>query len=533
MRGERWGWKHTLRVFPLTTHLSLLTAVAPLTAQRHDALHYEIELTLSATDSILRARVSTRWRLTGARPVILDLDSALTVTGATVDARPVRWRRRGNTIVLPVTGYLGREVTTSVTYSGMPREGLLVRGSGAGRTIFADNWPDRARDWLASNDRPGDKASVAWRITAPAEFGVVATGSLTGVDTLPEGMLRRRFVNPAPVPVYTMVFGMATFTSTALSPPPCDTGCVPVMVLTTPGDSAIAISGPFRNATRMIDFFAERFGAFPYAELRHVQSTTRFGGMENATAIFYDTRAIHEGSLAEATVAHETAHQWFGDAVTQSEWHHLWLSEGFASYGAALWAEHEGGDSALSATMRSARDAVIASPVVERPILDFAITDRMKLLNANNYQKGSWVLHSLRGLVGDEVFFRGIRRYVRSYQHGNALSGDFARIMGEEAGRDLTWYFHQALTQPGYPRLGVTTEVEGSHLVITVRQLQKKSWGLFRIPNLEVALDDRTITMDVQGALTRVATHWAGDAPPRQVLVDPKGKWLLEVRGER
>jgi len=282
----------------------------------------------------------------------------------------------------------------------------------------------------------------------------------------------------------------------------------------------------------MIDVFAGLFGRFPYGELRHVQSTTRFGGMENATAIFYDTRAIHEGRLNEATVAHETAHQWFGDAVTETEWHHLWLSEGFASYGAALWAEHQGGDSALAATMRAAREAVMASPVVERPILDSTITDRMKLLNANNYQKGAWVLHSLRAMVGDEVFFRGVRRYVRTYQHRNALSRDFARIMGEEAGRDLTWYFRQALAQPGYPVLAVSTEAEGGHLIVAVRQVQKKAWGLFRMPKLEIMLDDRTIAVDVQGALTRVATHWTGEAP-RTVTVDPHNKWLLAVRGER
>ncbi len=522
------------RLFPLTAHLLPLTLWAQ-PAPRHNALHYDISLTLSATDTLLRAVVATRWRLTGARPVVLDLDSTMTVSGATVDARPVRWRRAGHTIILPVTGRAGRagrEVTTTVTYAGVPQDGLIIRGSGSGRTIFADNWPDRARHWLASNDHPGDKASVAWQITAPAGYGVVATGSLTGVDTLPAGMLRRRFMNPEPVPVYTMVVGMATFTSTSLSPLPCDTRCVPITLWTAPVDAQRALDGPFRRAGEMVDVFAGLFGRFPYAELRHVQSTTRFGGMENATAIFYDTRAIHEGRLGEGTVAHETAHQWFGDAVTQSDWHHLWLSEGFASYGAALWAEHVGGDSALSATMRSARDAVMDSPVVERPILDSAITDPTKLLNANNYQKGSWVLHTLRGLVGDEAFFRGIRRYVRSYEHGNALSKDFARIMGEEAGRDLTWYFRQALTQPGYPVLDVSTEVEAGHLLIAVRQVQKKAWGLFRIPNLEVRLDDRTITMDVQGALTRVATHWAGEGPA-SVRVDPQAHWLLKVSGER
>lgn len=530
MSGERGNPRRALRSVPLTAYLSLLTAAAPLAAQRHNALHYDIALTLPAIDSVFRAVVTTRWRLTGPQPVVLDLDSSLAVTAATVAGQPVTWRRLGSTIELPLPDAAGNDVTTSVTYSGVATDGLVIRGGGRSRTIFADNWPDRARYWLASNDHPGDKAAVSWQIDAPSMLRVVANGSVTAQDTLSGGMIRWRFENPEPIPVYTMVVGAAVFDVAVLPAAGCATRCVAVSVLTYPGDSGgIA----FRNASRMINFFSERFGRFPYSELRHVQSATRFGGMENATAIFYNGPAIHAGTLHESTVAHETAHQWFGDAVTEAEWHHLWLSEGFSSYAAALWAEHEGGEAALRATMAAARSAVMASAVLDRPILDSAITDPMRQLNPNNYQKGSWVLHTLRALVGDEAFFRGMRRYVRTYEHGNALSEDFARIMGEEAGRDLSWYFRQALRQPGHPVLEVRTEVEGGHLVISVRQAQPEAWGLFRVPNLEITVDDRTINVEVQGPLTRVATHWAGSGPPRAVRVDPHGKWLLEVRGER
>ena len=533
MRGERGEPKRAARIVRLTSYLSLLTATAPLAAQRHDALHYNISLTLPATDSVFTARVETRWRLTGPGPIILDLDSALTITAATVDRRPVRWSRRGHTVVLPVTGVAGREVTTALSYEGVPRDGLIIRGSDTGRTIFADNWPDRARRWLASHDHPRDKASVSWGIRAPAGFAVLATGSLVGVDTLPEGGLRHRFRNPEPVPVYTMVVGMDILTTTPLSPLPCDTPCVPVTLWTRPEDTRRAIEGPFARAAEMVPAFERMFGPFPYRELRHVQSTTRFGGMENATAIFYNGSAIAEARMSESTVAHETAHQWFGDAVTQSSWHHVWLSEGFATYGAALWAEHTGGDSARTAYLREARDVILASPVVDRPIIDTAITDWMRLLNPNSYQKGAWVLHSLRGLVGDSAFFRGLRRYVRTHLHKNALSADFARIMGAAAGRDLSWYFRQALRQPGYPVLDLDAQVDGGHLVLTIRQVQKESWGLFRIPNLAVRLDDRTVVVDLRGEMTRMVTHWAGERPPQTVEVDPQGWWLVQVRGER
>jgi aminopeptidase N len=525
-----------LTVIPLTVHL---LAANPLLAQdplarrwdhavlHHDALRYDITLSLPDTGAFIQAAVTAHWRMTGSGPVVLDLDSALTVRRVAVNGAAARWRREPNRVVIPVTGRRGDTVTTEVRYDGRPANGLVVRGEGAERTVFADNWPDRTRRWLATQDYPGDKASVGWTIEAPAGYSVLATGKLEGADTLPAGRVRWRFVNPEPVPTYTMVVGMARLAVTALPPTQCAVRCVPVSVVTYPADSAFAVDGPFRRAGEIVEFFAARFGPFPYGELRHVESSTIFGGMENATAIFYDEKGYRARRTAEQTVAHETAHQWFGDAVTEADWHHLWLSEGFASYGAALWAEHVGGDSALRAEMSGARAAIAASPATERPILDSAVTDRMKLLNTNNYQKGQWTLHTLRGLVGDSAFFAGLARYYRTYEHGNALSSDFARIMGEAAHQDLGWFFRQALTQPGYPVLEVTTELEGGHLLVTIRQTQKPSWGVYRMPNLELRLDDRTLRVDVEGRLTRMATHWERDRPPAVVEVDPKGWWLV------
>ena len=292
--------------------------------------------------------------------------------------------------------------------------------------------------------------------------------------------------------------------------------------------AAWAVDGPFKRAPEMIDFFSTLIAPYPYSELRHVETSTIFGGMENSTIIFYDESAYTSKRLTEGTVAHETAHQWFGDAASQRDWHHLWLSEGFATYSGALWEEHVGGDSALRASMRSNREAVTRSPATERPIIDPAATDLLGLLNTNNYPKGAWVLHSLRGLVGDSTFFRGIRKYYRTYEHRNALSYDFARVMSEEAGVDLTWYFLQALTQPGYPILKVVTKLEGGHLVIELAQVQKPEWGRYRIPNLEIKVANRTIKVAMMGRTARIVTHWDGPGDPT-VEVDPNTWWLLEV----
>jgi aminopeptidase N len=497
----------------------------------HDALRYDISLSLPDTGGSITAAVATRWRLGSTAPLVLDLDAAMTVRQVTVNGRPADWHRDGSRIAIGVTGARGDTLISEVRYDGVPRNGLVLRGAAGTRTIFADNWPDRARYWLASQDHPADKASVTWRIEAPAGYSVVANGRLVGVDTLASGRLSWRFANDEPIPTYTMVMGMARFATTPLAPANCRVRCVPVAVLTYPADSAVALRGPFRRSSEMVDFFSERIAPFPYGELRHVESSTIFGGMENSTAIFYDEKSIHDGRMSENSVAHETMHQWFGDAITEADWHHIWLSEGFATYGAALWAEHVGGDSGLRAEMARNRSRVLASPATERPILDSAIIDRMQLLNTNSYEKGAWVLHSLRGMMGDTAFFRGLSRYFRTYAHGNALSSDFARIMALEAGRDLDWYFRQALTRPGYPVLDATTELDGGHLVLTITQTQPAAWGVYRMPNLTVRLGSRILTVSVSERVTRLVTHWEGDGPPRRVDLDPDGWWLWKGGG--
>ncbi len=499
----------------------------------HDALRYDIALSLPDSGSRISVRVKTAWRLGAPGPIVLDLDSSLTVRRASINGTPVSWQREGNRVLLPMARARDSAVSTVIEYDGIPRDGLIIRGTGADRTIFGDNWPDRARFWLASQDHPADKASVAWDIEAPAGYTVVANGHLERIDTLGSGRRRWIFLNPEPIPTYAMVAGMARMAVSSLQAGGCPAHCVPVSVFTYLADSAFALDGPFRRAAEIVDFFSSRVAPFPYGELRHVESTTRFGGMENPTAIFYGEGGYRNGSLKEGTVAHETAHQWFGDAVTEADWHHVWLSEGFATYGAALWAEHAGGDSALRATMRGARKSIVGAAVTERPILDSAVTDRMKLLNTNSYEKGSWVLHSLRGLMGDEAFFRGLARYYRTYEHRNALSSDFMRIMSAEAHQDLAWYFRQALLLPGYPVLDVATELDGGHLLLTIRQVQKKSWGLYRMPNLEVRLDDRVLRVDVRGPVTRLATHWESARPPAVVEVDPNGWWLVDANPGR
>lgn len=491
----------------------------------HDAIRYSIQLSIPDTGRRIEGVVTTEWRLRSADSLRVELDSVLEVRGVRIGGREVAgWRRSGDVLTIPHQGRAGATLTSVIRYAGVPRDGLIMRDSNGVRTIFADNWPNRAHRWFPSQDHPSDKALADFAVDVPAGLKVIANGEPGERTPGRNGRVTWHYATRHPIPVYTMVVGIAPMAVTTLPPAACAVRCVPQQVWTYPEDSAYAVSGPFRRVGDIVEYFSRTVGPFPFSRLSHVQSSTIFGGMENSTAIFYDQEVYRRRRFGESLVAHETAHQWFGDAVTEGDWTHLWLSEGFATYFAALWAGHVGGDSALQAEMRQAAEAVFRSRLSSRPVIDSA-ENLLALLNTNNYQKGSWVLHSLRGLIGDSAFFRGIRDYYRRFRDSTALSGDFQSVMEQASGQSLDWYFRQALTQPGFPELQVTSRFDQGALQVTIRQTQPEAWGVYRLPGFELLIDGMLVRVDIEGRESRFSFgQFTG--PARSIELDPNGWWL-------
>ena len=325
-----------------------------------------------------------------------------------------------------------------------------------------------------------------------------------------------------------MVIAAAPLEQYALGLTACGLGgverCVPQQVYTAP-EQARYMPGNFKLADDIVRYFARTVGPFPYAQLAHLQSSTRFGGMENAGAIFYADRLFREpNGVSVGLIAHETAHQWFGDAVTEREWAHLWLSEGFATYFAALYTEYGTGPDAFRAEMADMRASIIGAAVVtERPVIDTAQTNLMALLNTNSYQKGGFVLHMLRAEVGDSAFFRGVRSYWSNNKHANALTTDLRAAVEQAAGRDLGWFFDQWLTRPGFAEVTTswTHDPVSGQIMLDVRQGTR--FGAYRFA-LRVAVDGA----DGDTTLVRVEIP----AEPSSSVALP-GRWSTAPRALR
>ena len=521
-----------------------------------DILHYEVEITLPEPGGRAIEGVATltfRPTRAGVAEAVLDF-TGLAVLEARVDGFPVAARHQAGRLAVPLPPNVGPSDTLRLTvaYQGTPDDGLILGANVHGYpSAFVDNWPNRTRFWLPSVDHPSDKATASITVQAPASWKVVANGREVGepeaAPPAPDGSPRLswRWETTAPLSTYNLVFGAAAMEvlplglaacgSAPLSPRP--DGCVEVTAWLFPEDTAQA-SLSFRNAAAMADFYTELVGPFPFEKLAHVQSATRFGGMENASAIFYSERDLASGQNLEATVAHETAHQWFGDQVTEAEWSELWLSEGFATYFGHLYFEASEGKDRLRGLMEEDRREILASPDVSRPVIDREERNLFGLLNVNTYPKAGWVLHMLRGMLGDETFFRGVRRYYTEFAGRNATTEDFRSVLESESGEELGWFFTQWLEMPGFPRLSVQSswdETAGEEVVV-VRQHPRSGWPVFRLPmELEVVgSDGRAARFSVVLTDQEQSFRLSTPGPAVAVVLDPDG-WVLweEVEAPR
>lgn len=508
-----------------------------------DVLDYDFRLELPDTGAFLRADVTIALRREhGAPTLALDLVDALTVRSVEVNGRAVTPRRPHDRIEVPLSGAKGDSVSVRVVYDGVVTDGLIVRKDAQGRwTWFGDNWPDRARHWLATVDHPSDKATVTWTVRAPTGRVVVANGTLLGTRLLQGSSPKQsetRWRESHPIPTDIMVIAAGPLARFDLPTTGCEhtdgRPCVRQSVYVLP-ENLSYLPGPFAAAPSIVALFERLVGPFPYEKLAHLQSATRFGGMENATAIFYAYDLFPTRRMSEGLIAHETAHQWFGDAVTEREWGHLWLSEGFATYFAALWTRHSKGDAAFHDEMARIRRQILADSVVAaRPVLDTAQTSYLALLNANSYQKGGYILYMLNRRLGDSAFFAGLRSYYRDHRDGNATSDDLRRELERSSGQSLGQFFTQWLRRPGVAEPALSWSYDSAKGTVSLQATQDSPRGPYELP-LTVQVTDFSgavrrfdVTLPAQQHTTIVLRE-RFPARPASVIFDPDGILLARI----
>ncbi|TMI65919.1 MAG: M1 family metallopeptidase [Bacteroidetes bacterium] len=449
-----------------------------------DVLHYRYELELSdKTDSIKgKASITVKF-LNPTDNLSLDFvlikngkQHMLTYATTTIDEKKVVQVKSNDEelrLQLAKPAKAGDIETFIISYKGIPNDGLIISKNKYGhRTFFADNWPDRAHYWIPCKDDPADKASVEFIITAPEHYQVVANGIQVEETNITKGLKRTHWKEDEPLATKVMTIGVADF---AVNMVGFVNNCIPVYSWGYPENGKEAVHD-FSLTKDILSFYINTIGPYGYKKLANVQSKTRFGGLENASAIFYAEDKITGDGSNESLLAHEIAHQWFGNMATEKSFAHLWLSEGFATYFTTLFFENKYGKAKAAAMRDEDREQVIA--FTERnntPVVNTAETDFMNLLNENNYQKGGWILHMLRQQLGDSVFKKSIRKYYAAYAGKNADTEDLQKIIEEVSGKNLTQFFKQWLYTPGIPKLDIKWKYNSKekNISVTVKQLQQ------------------------------------------------------------
>ena len=408
----------------------------------------------------------------------------------------------------------------TITYQGIPADGLIISKNEFGhRTFFGDNWPNRAHNWLPCADYPADKATVDFVITAPDHYMVVANGLDKEERLLPNHLKISHWKESVQIPTKVMVIGVADFAIAHTG----DVNKVQVYSYVFP-ESKDAGFKSYAVANGILLFYTKKIGTYPYEKLANVQSKTVFGGMENAGAIFYFENSVISKGIEEL-MAHEIAHQWFGDAVTEKSFAHLWLSEGFATFMTNVYLENKYGVDTLKKRLIADRAKVFRFEKLRlTPVVDTAVkSNYMQLLNANSYQKGGWVLHMLRRKLGDTLFWKGIRNYYTKYNEANANTDDLRRVMELASGQNLQQFFKQWLYTPGHPQLGITWKYIADKGVVELNITQKQN-TLFEFP-LEIMLDNQLHTVNIKDKNTTAQVFVTGK--PSSIKIDPDVNLLV------
>ncbi len=426
-----------------------------------DIIHYAFELSLSdQSDEIFgKALITVLCKQNGVKQIRLDLinktaqrkDKGMSIESITIGNEPVVFTHNNDEVFiqLPSPSVAGKEIIFVVKYHGVPESGLRIGPTKYGdRSFFCDNWPNKARHWLPTVDHPYEKATSEFIIKAPAHYKVISNGLLLEESNLDSATKLTHWKQSVPVSCWLFVLGVAEFAVQYLDH--FDGKSIQSWVY--PKDRQAGFYDFSEPTKKALVFFSEYVGPFVYEKLANVQSASVSGGMETSSAIFYAENIIN-GKKEERVVhvvIHELAHQWFGNAVTETTWNDAWLSEGFATFFTLLFIENAYGYDKYVSGLQNARKSVYryAEKDPNFSIVSSRTAETDPVTSTITYQKGAWVLHMLRELIGKDNFKKGIQSYYKKFMNSNATTNDFIHEMEKASGKKLGVFFRQWLNRP-------------------------------------------------------------------------------------
>lgn len=425
-----------------------------------------------------------------------------------------------------------KEFALTINYEGTPKnegfDSFSFKEFDNYPAIYTLSEPTYAPGWWPCKDLTTDKALADVTITVPEPLTAVSNGVLKETRTEADGS--RTFVWSSSYPITTYLVSLAigkydkwTETYTSLD----GKTEMPVEYYTYPSYTEKA-KYDWQNTVEMIRFLSKTFGEYPFVNEKYGMALFGWSGgaMEHQTISSMGYRLVTGNGRFEDIVMHELAHQWFGDAVSPATWKDIWLNEGFATYSEALWAEHKGGKPSYFASMKSEDYGKFSTTVYNPEGFIFGRT---------TYSKGAWVLHMLRNVTGDEVFFEIIRTYYEEFKYTTATTADFVRICERVSGMNLNTFFDQwVYTGKGRPNFEFSWKQnlsDGEYdISLHVKQVQTDR-DVYEVP-LSVTIKTANFEekFEVSNASRDTSYTFSTSSAPLEVFLDKEGWILKEVK---
>ncbi len=384
--------------------------------------------------------------------------------------------------------------------------------------------PSDARCWMPCYDEPWEKSTSEISVTVPAGYAAASNGKLLGIVDNGDGTVTWRWKEGHQIATYLMCATVSKFAETSRTFGRAPGDSVPVGYFAWPRDTA-AVGAFIPTVMQMIANQGKLFGPYPWDKYDMASVTPfQYGGMEHQTMT-----TINEALQTDQdVVVHELTHQWWGDLVTCGTWPDIWLNEGFATYGEALWHESLGGPAALRTFMQSQLGFNLGSwagAVYDPEGQGLYLFDELV------YTKAAWALHGLRGAIGDSAFFRSLRAWRRLYSEQSAVTADFQAAVESVTGGDMSWFFNEWIYGPGWPVYAASFVWGDATLTLRIAQQQDPGWPVYTMPlQVRVFTETGDTTLTVSDSLRTQDFSIAFPVKPDSIALDPDG-WVLHQSG--
>ena len=455
-----------------------------------DILHYSFDLTFSDKTDELKgiASISFQCKINDVSKIRLDLinqaekwkGKGMTVQSVTLNHQALSFTHKNDELLIQfgTVPAINQVLTIVVTYSGIPAGGMKIQPTKFGdRSFMCENWPNNARHWLPTVDHPYDKATSEFIVTAPAHYKVISNGLLLEESLIDKETKRTHWKQSVPVSCWLFVLGVADFAVQYVD----EFQGKSIQTWVYPKDRDAGFLDFASPTKQVLQFYSDYIGPYAYEKLANIETQSVGGGMETSSAIFYDEKLVNgqQSVRLRNVVIHEIAHQWFGNAVTETTWDDAWLSEGFATFFTLLFIENAYGHEEFVSGIKAARKTVYD---LSKKDSTFAIVANRSaeagpVTSGITYQKGAWLLHMLRERMGNDAFRKGIQAYYKKYFNANTSTADFIAEMEKASGQDLKAFFAQYLYRTDNLQLKGSWNYDSQSKQIIVQLQQTQSSG--------------------------------------------------------